>query len=303
MADRLKLEIPYFQVPNRIFEVSGLTEHELITYIYLCRCGNQGSKAFPSYADIGYKTNVSEKTSQRAIEGLLQKGLIIKHNMFKKSKKGKISRSSNVYEVNINIDEYLKNHEVKESKSTIIEGEVILPLGQIDHTLRSESPKGLGQRVQIKRTTEKELFEQELLKQQQHDIELQNENTENNKKNDDDVINPNLEFSEKDSTEEIEIKERIEKKIGEIQQSGFLKLLKYSDLETIAYYLDNWKKFDSVNMSSEVGFFIDACIKKYPFPKSKKGMVNNQPIQATNYEQREYDDEFFDGLYINKEYI
>jgi hypothetical protein len=126
---------------------------------------------------------------------------------------------------------------------------------------------------------------------------------ENNKKNDDDVIKPDLEFSEKNSTEEIEIKERIEKKIGEIQQSGFKKLLKYSDLETITYYLDNWKKFDGINMTSEVGFFIDACIKKYPFPKSKKGMVNNQPIQATNYEQREYDDEFYDSLYNNLEYI
>ena len=302
MADRLKIEIPYFQCANRIFEVSGLTEHELITYIYLCRCGNQGSKIFPSYADIGYKTNVSEKTAKRAIEGLLQKELVIKHNMFKKSKNGKISRSSNVYEINTNIDEYLKNHEAKECKSSIIEGDKILPLGQRDPRGRVRETQPLGQRDPIKRTTEKELFKQELL-QQQHDIELQNENTENNKKNDDDVINPNLEFSEKDSTEEIEIKERIEKKIGEIQQSGFLKLLKYSDLETIAYYLDNWKKFDSVNMSSEVGFFIDACIKKYPFPKSKKGMVNNQPIQATNYEQREYDDEFFDGLYINKEYI
>lgn len=34
-----------------------------------------------------------------------------------------------------------------------------------------------------------------------------------------------------------------------------------------------------------------------------RNMIGNKPIQATNYEQREYDDEFFDKLYVNYEFV
>src|SRR4030042_5346722 len=51
--------------------------------------------------------------------------------------------------------------------------------------------------------------------------------------------------------------------------------------------------------------FDQLWIKMQEPPKqaySNGNMVNGKPIQATNYEQREYDDEFFDGLYNNLEY-
>lgn len=37
--------------------------------------------------------------------------------------------------------------------------------------------------------------------------------------------------------------------------------------------------------------------------KLNQNLISSKPIQATNYEQREYDDEFFDSLYVNLEYI
>jgi len=142
--DKLKMEVPYFQAPNAIFEVVGLTEHEIITYLYLCRCGNQGAKAFPSIADIAYKTNTSEATAKRAVNGLIQKELITKQNTYKQSKNGKISRSSNVYEVHTNIDEYLKKYKAKENKSSIITGDTIIGLGHTDPRGRVTQTQGLG---------------------------------------------------------------------------------------------------------------------------------------------------------------
>jgi predicted phage replisome organizer len=41
----------------------------------------------------------------------------------------------------------------------------------------------------------------------------------------------------------------------------------------------------------------------YKSNQNNQKIQQGKPIQSTNYEQREYDDEFFDGLYINKEYI
>lgn len=59
------------------------------------------------------------------------------------------------------------------------------------------------------------------------------------------------------------------------------------------------------NAKSVQGIFYDFCIK-YNTPSQykintqyKNNLNNNKPIQATNYEQRQYDDAFFDSLYDN----
>lgn len=41
----------------------------------------------------------------------------------------------------------------------------------------------------------------------------------------------------------------------------------------------------------------------YKSNQNQQQKQQGKPIQATNYEQREYDDEFFDSLIVNKEYI
>jgi plasmid replication initiation protein len=91
-----------------------------------------------------------------------------------------------------------------------------------------------------------------------------------------------------------DLKYEIENKIGcSLGDKGFKHLIDNVPTDTIKLYLDNWSKFTPGK--NPVGFFINACIEKYDIPKT----IYNKPIQATNYEQREYDDEFFDNLYVN----
>jgi hypothetical protein len=90
-GSKLRMKVPYFQTPNSIFDNENeLTEHELIVYIYLCRCGNQGATAFPSLPTIGRKTKTSRATAARAISGLIKHGFIIKENRI---------GTSNTYEI------------------------------------------------------------------------------------------------------------------------------------------------------------------------------------------------------------
>jgi hypothetical protein len=86
-----QIETGFFQTPNWIFDKENeLTEHELVTYLYLCRCCNQGGKAFPSYTRIGLVTKTSRTTAIRAVKGLIEKGFLTKQ---------KRTRTSNLYKV------------------------------------------------------------------------------------------------------------------------------------------------------------------------------------------------------------
>jgi len=262
MADKIRMEVPFFQTPNRIFEVDGLTEHELITYMYLCRCGNNGGAAFPSYNDIGNKTKTSQKTAQRAIEGLIDKGLIIKHNRKGKSKNGNIVNISNIYEVNINLDTH----------------------GQTDHTpiVRQTIPH--GQTDHIKRTIEKELLEKELT--------------------------INIDGFDFEKLWELYPLKRgrgnvSKTKINELKEIGFETLKK-----AIERYVKDTelrrKDFPELNYKNGSTFFnsgykdyVDDNFEYYK-PKDK---ANQNPIQATNYEQREYDEDYYNSLYDNVTFV
>lgn len=71
------LSVPFFQVPNDIFEI-GLTTSELSVYVYLFRCSNQGKQAFPSYGTIGKKTGLTRRSAIHIIQKLANRGLLIK---------------------------------------------------------------------------------------------------------------------------------------------------------------------------------------------------------------------------------
>ena len=109
MTEKIRMNVPYFQVPNSIFDleiiVSAVEDvhgrkkmkinremraSEKLVYIYLCRCANQGSRAFPSYADIAKKCGISKRTAIRAIEVLRENGFL---------KKFPRQLQSNVYEL------------------------------------------------------------------------------------------------------------------------------------------------------------------------------------------------------------
>jgi DNA-binding Lrp family transcriptional regulator len=81
MNDNITMEVPYFQVPNDIFEI-GLDKHELLVYMYLARCGNQGSKAFPSYNKIAEKTGISRRKVIDTIKILEDKMLLVKEKRY-----------------------------------------------------------------------------------------------------------------------------------------------------------------------------------------------------------------------------
>lgn len=81
MNDKITMEVPYFQVPNDIFEIE-LDKHELLVYMYLARCGNQGSKAFPSYNKIAEKTGISRRKVIDTIKILEDKMLLVKEKRY-----------------------------------------------------------------------------------------------------------------------------------------------------------------------------------------------------------------------------
>jgi len=84
-------EIPFFQTPNSAIDDEGnLTAYELLVYIVLCRYGNNGKAAFPSYNTMARKAAISPRSVARALTGLLEKGFIVKKNRV---------GSSNVYSV------------------------------------------------------------------------------------------------------------------------------------------------------------------------------------------------------------
>ena len=93
MEGQIKLNVPYFQAPNNIFEV-GLKDYELLVYLYLCRCGNNGGRAFPSYQTIADKCGISRSTAVRAIKSLAEN-----HHLIAKQKRPKANNDNetNVY--------------------------------------------------------------------------------------------------------------------------------------------------------------------------------------------------------------
>lgn len=71
------MDVPYFQVPNAVFEI-GLEKYELLVYCYLARCGNRGSTAFPSYNTIAKKCGISRSTAIKSVKSLELKQIIRK---------------------------------------------------------------------------------------------------------------------------------------------------------------------------------------------------------------------------------
>ena len=70
--------------------------------------------------------------------------------------------------------------------------------------------------------------------------------------------------------------------------------------ENLEFYLENYQKFldTATKEIKDIGRFFNYVVtNKIPLPVSN--IVNNRPIQASNYEQRNYPDEYFDGLYDN----
>ena len=94
MTKKIVMNVPYFQVPNDIFE-EGLSSYHLAVYMYLCRCGNHGGAAFPSYNTIAKKCGMSKRKAIDVVAELESKGLLRKMVRPKSNK----DNYSNLYEV------------------------------------------------------------------------------------------------------------------------------------------------------------------------------------------------------------
>lgn len=91
----VRMSVPYFQVPNSIFDV-GLNNYQLVVYMYLCRCGNHGGTAFPSYKTIAEKCGISKRKAIDTVKELEVIGLLTKTTRPKDNN----DNLSNIYEVN-----------------------------------------------------------------------------------------------------------------------------------------------------------------------------------------------------------
>ena len=106
MADKIKMEINFFQVPNEIFDLDiniavderkkikgskevvtverPLKTYEKLIYIYLCRCGNNSGQAFPSYNTIAEQCSINRRTAIEGVANLIKNGLLEKKSRTKK---------------------------------------------------------------------------------------------------------------------------------------------------------------------------------------------------------------------------
>jgi DNA-binding Lrp family transcriptional regulator len=137
--DKIIMEVPFFQVPNDIFEI-GLNKFEMIVYMYLARTGNNGAKSFPSYATIATKCDISKRKAIESVKSLEEKGIIVVERRYNTEA---MKNYTNVYNV---------RHELKKIA------------GSAGHAPRSEqyAPPSAGD-APIKRTTEQEPYKNNLL--------------------------------------------------------------------------------------------------------------------------------------------
>lgn len=70
-------------------------------------------------------------------------------------------------------------------------------------------------------------------------------------------------------------------------------------LEDIKHYLPYSDRFDIKNKDNPIGFLIHLVKNKIDIPEKKPKQQRNKPEQSYNFEQREYDDDYFDNLYEN----
>ncbi len=77
--DRIRMEVPYFQTPNTIFDILPDIQSKIIG-CYLARCANQGATAWPSYQTIADKCSMDRSTAIRTIKKMVEKGFLVKEH-------------------------------------------------------------------------------------------------------------------------------------------------------------------------------------------------------------------------------
>lgn len=87
----------YFTLPNQIFD-KGLTTSEFVVYCFIVKCSDKSHRCFPSRRTIARQCNISVSTVDKALNGLIDNGLIEKTSRFDFSKEQQ--QLSNIYTLN-----------------------------------------------------------------------------------------------------------------------------------------------------------------------------------------------------------
>lgn len=78
-----------------------------------------------------------------------------------------------------------------------------------------------------------------------------------------------------------------------------IELISLKGLNVVRYYAENFEEFlKSTNIRYPANFFYDVVKNESPIPTKNK-MNFNKPEQSYNFDQRVYDDDFFENLYDN----
>jgi hypothetical protein len=97
-----------------------------------------------------------------------------------------------------------------------------------------------------------------------------------------------------------ELKSNIDKVIGTIKKDDLKKLVEAKGIDTIRFYMEKFKSF-KCNKHNPVGFFIKMAKEEWEVPQEQiiDYKNSNKPEQSTNFEQRQYSDEYYESLYDN----
>jgi predicted transcriptional regulator len=281
----LKIEKYFFIAPNLIFEL-GLNAYEISIYMYLLRCGNN-STAFPSYQTIGYMTGTSKNTAIRIVKKLINKGLIIKHSRPNKTDDNGIYYESNIYEVRTNLEGVVSDRD----KGGI---------SQRQGVVSDRDKGGISQRqgVVSDRDNKNNYIKKELTKKELTSSSEDKDPEQNN--NDDDENKNTIKISKKDKEYINKYRFNFKTKYKAVLKQEYVEQLYIQKgKDKLNFYLENYNKFleSSKTIKNIAGYFYSTVVNEYPLPIGRENI--SKPIQATNYEQREYDDDYFDQFYVN----
>lgn len=89
--------IGYFQAPNLIFDNAALTIYQKMVLFYLCRAGNNGASAYPSYKTIAQKCAMSLSKAKETVKKLESMGVLVVW----RRREDKWHNKTNIYTINL----------------------------------------------------------------------------------------------------------------------------------------------------------------------------------------------------------
>lgn len=257
----------------------------------------------------------SERTIRRISDNLLNIGLIETTSKYNKMKQDNTLwftinyKNLKPYEEKA---EYIFNQKQEKKKLKKIEKQnkskkrlelLNSQSGQNDQTIKYSNNQS-GQNDQTIWTKRPDHLDKMTVAIQETTTETNIRKKTSSEKNDDDENLPKVKIS-KENLEYInnyilEFKIRYK---ATLKQDKIKELFIKKGKDKLDHYLKTYSKFLNVStkeIGNIAGYFYKTVLEEYPAPVVKE-KESFKPAQATNYEQREYDDEFFDSLYVNLE--